>query len=309
MNGLDLFSGIGGMSLALRRYVRPVCYVESDPFCQALLQERMLEGDLPEAPVWDDVRTFDGKPWRGVVDCVSGGFPCQDISVAGHGAGLEGKRSGLFFEALRIIDECEPRFLFFENVPAIRTRGLATVGTELAGRGYDLRWTTLSAAAVGAPHLRKRWFCLAAHADHCLLRNMPRRRGGQNGHGASVSLVDGSHGKMADTSRGGREQGPKDTAGRDVRSRQEGRASRPSDSGALVADADVPRLEVREGVGGNARKKFAAFERADWWATEPDLGRVADGIPARVDKLRALGNAVVPLQARTAFEHLAGLCA
>jgi len=305
MNGLDLFSGIGGMSLALRRYVRPVCYVESDPFCQALLRERMQDGDLPEAPVWDDVRTFDAKPWRGVVDCVSGGFPCQDISVAGRGAGLAGERSGLFFEMLRVIDECEPRYVFLENVPAIRTRGLATVGTELAGRGYDLRWTTLSAAAVGAPHLRKRWFCLAAHADRCGLRNMPRRRGRENGHGAAVSFYDGAHSVVADAC--GERLACERTAhddDRPVTSRHE-----PNGCGAPVADADIPRLAIRVGIGDDAREKLAAPFRADWWATEPDLVRVADGIPARVDKLRALGNAVVPLQARTAFEHLAGLCA
>jgi DNA (cytosine-5)-methyltransferase 1 len=98
------------------------------------------------------------------IDIIFGGFPCQDISVAGLGKGLEGDRSGLFFEIVRLARECEPRFIFLENVPAIRTRGGERVVKELASIGYDCRWTTLSAAAVGAPHKRERWFLLA-HAN------------------------------------------------------------------------------------------------------------------------------------------------
>jgi DNA (cytosine-5)-methyltransferase 1 len=273
IHGLDLFSGIGGMSLGLHEFVRTVCYVESDPYCQALLANRIRDGYLPTAPIWSDVRTFDGGPWRGLVDIILAGFPCQDISAAGHGAGLAGERSGLFSEVLRIADGCQPALLFLENVPAIRTRGLSAVGTELAKRGYDCRWTIVSAQDVGAPHLRRRWFCLAAHADRLELRNESKR----------------------------------------VSGRRQARLQRPRQTFTLnngtqgtLADAACARLAQREGERGNKVEELQAALGADWWAVEPAVGRVADGVPHRVDQLRALGNAVVPRQARTAFEHLIG---
>lgn len=167
LNGLDLFSGIGGISLALRPWVRTICYVEIERYCQAVLASRMGEGCLDVAPIWDDVRSLDGKSWRGVVDIIAGGFPCQDISTAGRGAGLEGERSGLFFEIIRLASEIRPRFIFLENVPAIIVDGRGgwdAVG-ELAALRYDCRWGLLSAADVGAAHERDRWWCLAADND------------------------------------------------------------------------------------------------------------------------------------------------
>jgi DNA (cytosine-5)-methyltransferase 1 len=123
----------------------------------------MADGQLPVAPIWDDVKTFPRTLFaeEGGVDIIYGGFPCQDISVAGPGGGLEGERSGLFYELCRVAKEVRPAFVFLENVPAIRTRGLGRVLTELTNMGYDCRWTCVSAAEVGALHLRKRWFLLA----------------------------------------------------------------------------------------------------------------------------------------------------
>jgi len=162
MHELALFAGAGGGILGGRLFGWcTVCAVEIDPYCRRVLLARQRDGYLPRFPIWDDVRTFDGRPWRGSVDVVSGGFPCQDISSAGRGEGLAGKRSGLWFEMLRIIGEIRPHFVFAENSPNLRTRGLGTVVEGLASLGYDVRWCVLGACDVGSPHRRKRMWILA----------------------------------------------------------------------------------------------------------------------------------------------------
>ena len=171
INGLDLFSGIGGISHAIKNWVKPVAYCENNRYAQAVLLSRMRDGSIASAPIWDDVTTLSKSVLPRGIDIIFGGFPCQDISVAGSGVGLEGKRSGLFFEIMRLVDEIHPTFVFLENVPAIRTRGLSRVLIEFTARGYDCRWTVLSAAEVGAPHLRERWFLLAhANGERCKKR-------------------------------------------------------------------------------------------------------------------------------------------
>lgn len=229
---MDLFTGIGGITVALSEWVRPVAYCEIDKYCQSVLLNRMSEGSLPTAPIWSDIRTLDPQAIPHEIDIIYGGFPCQDISTQGAGAGLGGPKSSLFFEMVRIIKEIQPRFLFLENVSAIRTKGLFTVVKTLSDLGYDCRWTTVSAAEVGAPHIRKRWFLLAyAHSE-----------------------------------------------------RLEGYIwEKPS-------DPEPPE-----------------YLRKAWFETEPAVARVANGVPARVDRVKALGNAVVPLQAREAFKRLMGL--
>ncbi|MEW6314612.1 MAG: DNA cytosine methyltransferase [Pseudomonadota bacterium] len=140
---------------------RTVCAVEFDAYARSVLLARQADGTFPPFPVWDDVRTFDGRPWRGIVDVVSGGFPCQDLSVAGKGAGIDGERSGLWREMARIIGEVRPRFAFIENSPALITRGLDRVLCDLAALGYDAEWCVLGASDVGAPHKRERIWILA----------------------------------------------------------------------------------------------------------------------------------------------------
>ena len=177
MNGLDLFSGIGGAALALSRYVRPVAYCEIDRAAQAILLTRMASGDIPTAPIWDDVSTLRGRDIPYKIDIITGGFPCQDISLAGRGGGLEGERSGLFYEITRLAGELKPRFLFLENVPAITTRGGTEVVRTLASMGYDCRWCIISAASVGAPHKRDRWWLLAhAHGTDGGIQQKPEQR-------------------------------------------------------------------------------------------------------------------------------------
>ena len=165
MNGLDLFSGIGGITKALEGYVQPVAYCENDRYAQAVLLSRMASGDLPTAPIWDDVRTLDAKSLDSQIEIIYGGFPCQDISVAGRGAGLDAERSGLFFEIVRLVGEIRPRFVFLENVAVITVRGAERVVGEFCRLRYDCRWGILSAADVGANHQRERWW-LMAYARH-----------------------------------------------------------------------------------------------------------------------------------------------
>jgi DNA (cytosine-5)-methyltransferase 1 len=120
----------------------------------------MEEGRLHPAPIWSNVRTFDGKPWRGVVDWIAGGFPCQPFSVAGKRRGEEDPRH-LWPEFVRIIGEVRPRLVFLENVPGVVKLGGASIASDLAELGYRFAWTTLRASDVGAPHHRRRWFCVA----------------------------------------------------------------------------------------------------------------------------------------------------
>lgn len=164
MNELALFAGAGGGILASKLLGwRTVCAVERGEYPASVLCARQNDGVLPPFPIWDDVRTFDGRPWRGIVDVVSGGFPCQDISVAGKGDGLDGERSGLWSEMARIIGEVRPRFAFVENSPKLTSRGLGRVLGDLASLGFDAEWGVMGAHHAGAPHLRDRIW-IVAHA-------------------------------------------------------------------------------------------------------------------------------------------------
>jgi DNA (cytosine-5)-methyltransferase 1 len=174
---LALFAGAGGGILGgILLGWRTVCAVEIEPYAAGVLVARQNDGLLPPFPIWDDVRTFDGKPWRGIVDVVSGGFPCQDISAAGKGAGLAGERSGLWTEFARIIGEVRPRFAFMENSPVLTSRGLGTVLGDLAALGYNTRRGVFSAAHVGANHLRERLWIVAYLDDPRLQKLVGQER-------------------------------------------------------------------------------------------------------------------------------------
>lgn len=162
MNELALFAGAGGGILGGHLLGwRTRCAVEFAPHQRSVLLARQRDKLLPSFPVWDDVRTFDGKPWRGRIDVVSGGFPCTDISAAGKGAGIEGEHSGLWGEMARIVGEVRPRFVFVENSPLLVKRGLAVVIGDLTKMGYDSRWCCVSASDLGAPHERDRFWLVA----------------------------------------------------------------------------------------------------------------------------------------------------
>jgi DNA (cytosine-5)-methyltransferase 1 len=162
LNELALFAGAGGGILGGHLLGwRTVCAVEWEQYPASVLCARQNDGLLPPFPIWDDVQTFDGKPWKGIVDVISGGFPCQDISVAGNGDGLDGERSGMWREMARIIGEVRPRFAFVENSPMLVTRGLERVLADLTAMGYDSRWGVISAADIGANHRRERIWIVA----------------------------------------------------------------------------------------------------------------------------------------------------
>ena len=163
---LSLFSGIAGLDQSVRLVFpesRTVCFVEREAYAASVLVARMEDKTLDEAPIWSDITTFNGKPWRGAVDTVIGGFPCQDLSVAGKREGIkEGNRSGLFFEYVRIIREIQPRWVFIENVSGLLANGaMSTVLKEISELGFDAEWGMFSAKDVGASHQRKRVFVLA----------------------------------------------------------------------------------------------------------------------------------------------------
>lgn len=162
MNELALFAGGGGSVLAGKLLGwRTVCAVELDAGARKIMLDRQRDGAIERFPVWDDVRTFDGRPWRGNVDVVTGGFPCQDISQCGAGAGISGDRSGLWLEMARIIREVCPRFVLVENSPMLTSRGLGRVLGDLAGMGMDAKWGVFRASSIGAAHHRARLFMVA----------------------------------------------------------------------------------------------------------------------------------------------------
>lgn len=265
MNGVSLFSGVGGLDLALHGLAVTRLYCEIDPRCAAVLRARMAAGDLPDGPVHDDVRTLDRATLRrylgdAPVDIVFGGFPCQDLSTAGSRRGLDGERSGLFWEIMRIVAALPdpPPFVLLENVAGIRSLALRQVGTALAAAGYDCRWTTLRVSALGGHHRRERWFCLARLRSPLVVADAEGERG--------------QHGRVSEL-------------------------PEPVGGGFL----EIVRRLVRR-----------TEEDTGLWLREPDVARVVDGVPERldVDELRRnhmLGNAVCPQQARFAFEVLAGL--
>ena len=162
LNELALFAGAGGGILGGKLLGwRTVCAVEWEPYPASVLCARQNDKILETFPIWDDVQTFDGTRWKGIVDVVSGGFPCQDISAAGKGAGIDGERSGMWGEMARIIHEVQPRYVFVENSPMLTSRGLGRVLGDLASMGFDARWGVLGAADVGANHQRDRIWIVA----------------------------------------------------------------------------------------------------------------------------------------------------
>jgi DNA (cytosine-5)-methyltransferase 1 len=296
MNGISLFAGIGGLDLGLKQAtgIRTACYVEWDPYCQEVLKKRMQEGWLDVAPIYSDIKTFDGKPWRGRVDIVFGGFPCQDISIAGKGAGIKvGTRSGLFYELIRVVGEVRPRFVFLENVSMLTNRGIDTVLGELAKEGYDARWEIVSAAQLGAPHRRERWFCLGTLSDSTSIGQEHEICPGRNAAElcGEISNAEGSECESPINSWRGR--------------------NGPTNSGMLPYPPE-PGLEGQESESELRRREPGLFTECDWLTDPADLesssesfvGRVAYGIPKRVDRLKCLGNAVVPLQAAEAWRKL-----
>jgi len=265
LNELALFAGAGGGILAGHLLGwRTVCAVEWEPYAACVLAARQNDGILPPFPIWDDIQTFDGRPWRGIVDVVSGGFPCQDISAAGRGDGLEGERSGLWREMARVVGEVRPRYVYIENSPMLTARGGARVIADLTSLGYDAQWDVMGAADVGAPHQRDRIWIVA-------YSNGMRELQPQGFEQDQWRWVGDSSQQMADPYGSHLERG-----------------GEKDDSERWQESGRYARLACR----------------TKWWEVEPNVGRVVDGMAARVDRLKAIGNGQVPRVAATAFNLL-----
>jgi DNA (cytosine-5)-methyltransferase 1 len=257
MRVLDLFSGIGGFSIGLEKAgFETVAFCEIDKKARAVLKKHW-----PDVQIFEDVSqlTKEKLDEHGIsVDVICGGFPCQDISVAGRGAGLEGQRSGLWYEYRRLIKELTPQWVIIENVSALRSRGLDAVLRSLFEIGYDAEWHCIPASAVGAPHQRDRIWVVA-------YSNSNRKWS-----------WDGS------------EQSERNTTGERVSDGSE------LERDGLVAHALRAGLERQWEVSGGVEPEQQDIGNTRWWAVEPDVGRVAHGVRGRVDRLKQLGNAVVP---------------
>lgn len=265
MKALDLFTGYGGITLALQGYVEPIAYVEIEEYAQKIIAYRMADGSLPRAPILADVKNIKGS--LGICDIIYGGFPCQDISVAGLGKGLDGERSGLFYEVIRLTKEIRPSFVFLENVPAIRTRGLEQVIKAFTEIRYECRWTCLSASSVGAPHKRERWFLLAHTDSKGLERFWCEIRGEK---------------KIT-------------------------KPCKPVEARA-VANAYGESKELRQAKEWKQdTKSLWTMASDDWDYNASEFLRMGYGDSFRLDRIKAIGNGVVPLQARKAFELLIGI--
>lgn len=163
MNGLALCAGVGGLERGIESLLhgsRTVCYVEGETYPASILASKMEAGSLPKAPIWSNVRTFDGNKWSGKVSFISGGFPCQPYSTAGKQLADKDPRD-LWPDFARIIGEVRPHFIFLENVPNVVKWALPTVLKDLSEMGYDAAWCVVAASQVGAPHKRSRWFLFA----------------------------------------------------------------------------------------------------------------------------------------------------
>ena len=315
MNELALFAGAGGGILGggLLGW-RTVCAVERDAYAAQILAQRQNDGILETFPIWSDVCSFDGTRWRGIVDVVSGGFPCQDISAAGKGAGIEGERSGMWKEMARIIGEIQPRYAFVENSPMLTTRGLGTVLADLAEMGFNAEWGVLSAADVGANHERERIWILAENTKQSGFFSHTKhdRNGWWEQQQESIKETDGA---MADTrcKHGGKRNATRVDTNTQKRTTSTVHNQSSRERFNQVSDASSQRQHgQREFV-----KSMRTAQKADWqadiiksigkrsqWQTEPNVGRVADGVAFSMDRLKAIGNGQVPLCAATAFKLL-----
>ena len=263
----------------------PVAAVEWDRFCCDVLRERAADGWFPGLQVHEgDIRLFDPSEYAGRVDCIAAGFPCQDISHAGNRAGIaEGTRSGLWSEVVRVARIVRPAHLFLENVAAIVGLGLDTVLADIAELGFDARWCCLRASDAGAPHQRDRWWLY----------------GYANEQSESTLTLNGEASGVRDVA---------DEQWRCCWCGANADECACTDDPGDVPDTEHERLEGQREEWTAPRPANGSRDERDpaWWQIEPGVGRVADGMASRVDRLKALGNGQVPQQAALAWRILTG---
>jgi len=304
LNELALFAGAGGGILGGKLLGwRTVCAVEWDAYARDVLVARQNDGCLEAFPIWDDVQTFDGRPWRGRIDVVSGGFPCQDISAAGKGAGIEGERSGMWKEMARIIGEVLPRFVLVENSPMLVGRGLAVVLADLAEMGYDAEWGIVGAHHVSAPHKRDRiWIVANAHSpsgkDQRMLNgsvgegipsiNEPERSGvlscfRNGGEDVANTASQGTRGLRNQSGEEGSccsNELSGVSGGLLRKDKTQAISNTWSERGQLSTERELTAIE--QPWSDSEERSLAGIAR-EWWATEPDVGGKADGMATKLD--------------------------
>ena len=262
---LDLFSGIGGFALAARwAGIETIGFCEIDKYAQKVLQK-----NFPGVPIYEDVTKLNGSEFKDIY-LLTGGFPCQDISIAGKGAGIEGERSGLWSELFRIIGEVRPRYALIENVPALTFRGGTRVIGDLAEIGYDTEWQIVGADDVGAPHRSKRiWIVAYANCES-------ESNGSQHEQWMETEDVAYSNSK------------------REIGNKSEYREGCGFESRSEDVAHSKNTRRIKQCTTESIREEQFTTECSSWWSAEPDVGRVAHGVRRRVDRLRGLGNAIVP---------------
>lgn len=272
MNGLDLFSGYGGGADSFRGISKTLAYCEIEPSARDILLSRMWRGSIDKAPIWDDVRTLQRHHIAEPIDLITGGWPCQDLSIAGNREGLDGQRSGLFFEVIRLIRIFRPTFIFLENVPNVVRLGFGRVTGALAELRYDHRWGMLSAHDVGAPHLRERMWLFAADANRIRQWRIQSKR--QSGLSQKIR-------------------------------------NHRIDPKQIIADyLELGRREGLANEVSWQWGKNSICGASEWLTRnipEPDIPRGHDGLFRWRDRYRALGNGWAKPQAKEAIIRLSGI--
>jgi len=304
MRELSLFTGSGGGVLGTTLLGwEHIGYVEWDKYCQRVIRQRIIDGSLDEAPIFSDIRAFirDGyaASYTGMVDVVSAGFPCQPFSLAGKRRGHADGRNmwPATIECIRII---RPRFALLENVPGLLAHEYARrIFGDLAESGYDVRWRVLSAAELGAPHKRDRLW-IVAKSQGGESGQQAEREGRKDSCGGSEKVVDVSH---AESGRFTELRSTQGTAGH-----TDGICEVVANAcGTGLSEPTCGRIgRIQKATGAPAGCEFGRGDAAHgaYWATEPDVGRVAHGVASRVDRLKAIGNGQVPAVVRAAWEIL-----
>ena len=273
MRMLDLFSGIGGFALAAswvwKDELDIVGFCEIEEYAQKVLQK-----NFPEVPIYQDVQELKGKDFKNI-DLITGGFPCQDISIAGKGAGIEGKRSGLWSEMCRIISEVRPKYAIIENVPMLIHRGLERVLCDLTKIGYDCEWQIIGADDVGAWHKRKRIWIVAY--SNRFRKNKQQSRIRSKSIQSIRKNPNTLRQKISNSSSSRRKIG-------------------------LSKERYRKERDTKKFINNSNRQRGRKAKHN--WTTEPSVGRVANGIPNRVDRLKGLGNAIVPQVAKLIMERI-----